>query len=56
MMGFWAETGLTSEAEFREGNQSPASGALPFLIPDFDSKPTFFHPPLDDDNTIFLKM
>jgi hypothetical protein len=32
MMGFWAETGLTIEAEFREGNQSPASGALPFLI------------------------
>lgn len=32
MLGFWAEKGLAVEAEFRQGNESPAAKALPFLI------------------------
>ena len=31
MLGYWAETGLAVQGEFRNGNESPGSKALPFL-------------------------
>lgn len=39
MLGFWAETGLTIEAEFRHGNESPAAGAMPFLLKIIEGMP-----------------